>query len=149
VTSGPVSLLVNSPCFHLSEFTALLTSVLANFLVSNQEITSYGCSHINNIIYCPQNAIICITKVEEAFKCENRSKPVIEDTIQFLSFDELLDDTDATEDADENRLLPAMNKLWPYMIICLRNKISVVWFLTPNCFLLLYKWPSYSLTLCT
>jgi hypothetical protein len=143
VTSGPVSLLVSSPCFHLS------ASVLANFLVSNQEITSYGCSHINNIIYCPQNAIVCIAKVEEAFKCENRSKPVIEDTIQFLSFDELLDDTDATEDADENRLLPAMNKLWPYMIICLRNKISVVWFLTPNCFLLLYKWPSYSLTLCT
>ncbi|XP_062204924.1 uncharacterized protein LOC133906970 isoform X2 [Phragmites australis] len=71
-----------------------------------------------------ENAIISIAKVEEAYKCENRSKAVIEEAIQFLSFDEL-DGTDATEDADENRLLPAMNKLWPYLIICLRNKISV------------------------
>ncbi|TVU31553.1 hypothetical protein EJB05_23242 [Eragrostis curvula] len=72
-----------------------------------------------------ENAILSVAKVEEAFKCENRSKTVIEEAIQFLSFDELLDDADATEDADENRLLPAMNKLWPYLIICLRNKISV------------------------
>lgn len=72
-----------------------------------------------------ENAIISITKVEEAYKCENQSKGIIEESIQFLSFDELLDGTDASEDADENRLLPAMNKLWPYLIICLRNKISV------------------------
>ncbi|GJM91565.1 hypothetical protein PR202_ga07947 [Eleusine coracana subsp. coracana] len=72
-----------------------------------------------------ENAIICIARVEEAFKCENQSKAVIEEAIQFLSFDELLDGTEVTEDVDENRLLPAMNKLWPYLIICLRNKISV------------------------
>ncbi|CAL4932443.1 unnamed protein product [Urochloa decumbens] len=72
-----------------------------------------------------ENAIISIAKVEEAYKCENRSKGVIEETIQILSFDELLDGTDASEDVDENRLLPAMNKLWPYLVICLRNKISV------------------------
>ncbi|PAN48255.1 hypothetical protein PAHAL_9G371600 [Panicum hallii] len=71
-----------------------------------------------------ENAIISIAKVEEAYKCENRSKGVIEEAMQFLSFDEL-DGTDATEDVDENRLLPAMNKLWPYLIICLRNKVSV------------------------
>ncbi|RLN15436.1 uncharacterized protein C2845_PM02G19050 [Panicum miliaceum] len=71
-----------------------------------------------------ENAIISIAKVEEAYKCENRSKGVIEEAVQFLSFDEL-DGTDATEDVDENRLLPAMNKLWPYLIICLRNKVSV------------------------
>jgi hypothetical protein len=53
--------------------------------------------------------------------------------MQFLSFDEL-DGTDATEDVDENRLLPAMNKLWPYLIICLRNKVSVVCFVTSYCF---------------
>ncbi|KAF8728202.1 hypothetical protein HU200_018791 [Digitaria exilis] len=72
-----------------------------------------------------ENAVISIAKVEEAYKCENQSKGVIEEAIQLLSFDELLDDTDATEEADENRLLPAMNKLWPYLVICLRNKISV------------------------
>ena len=87
----------------------------------------------NNAIFCLQNAIISIAKVEEAYKCENRSKGVIEEAIQFLSFDEL-DDTDASEDVDENRLLPAMNKLWPYLIICLRNKVSVVCFVTSDSF---------------
>lgn len=72
-----------------------------------------------------ENAIISIAKVEEAYKCEYQGKGVITEAIQFLSFDELLDDTDATEDVDENRLLPAMNKLWPYLVICLKNKISV------------------------
>ncbi|KAJ1296121.1 hypothetical protein BS78_01G274900 [Paspalum vaginatum] len=72
-----------------------------------------------------ENAIISVAKVEEAYKCEYQGKGVIVEAIQFLSFDELLDGTDATEDVDENRLLPAMNKLWPYLVICLKNKISV------------------------
>ncbi|WVZ57767.1 hypothetical protein U9M48_008112 [Paspalum notatum var. saurae] len=72
-----------------------------------------------------ENSIVSIAKVEEAYKCEYQGKGVIAEAIQFLSFDELLDDTDATEDVDENRLLPAMNKLWPYLVICLKNKISV------------------------
>lgn len=94
-----------------------------------------SCGDNNNVICCLQNAIISIAKVEEAYKCENQRKGVIEEAIQFLSFDELLDDTDATEDADENRLLPAMNKLWPYLVICLRNKISVVCYshITSDC----------------
>lgn len=92
------------------------------------EVISDSCGNNNDVICCIQNAIISITKVEEAYKCENQSKGIIEESIQFLSFDELLDGTDASEDADENRLLPAMNKLWPYLIICLRNKISVVCF---------------------
>lgn len=93
-----------------------------------------SCGDSNNVIWCLQNAVISIAKVEEAYKCENQSKGVIEEAIQLLSFDELLDDTDATEEADENRLLPAMNKLWPYLVICLRNKISVVCFFTSDCF---------------
>uniref|UniRef100_I1QW83 TTI1 N-terminal TPR domain-containing protein n=1 Tax=Oryza glaberrima TaxID=4538 RepID=I1QW83_ORYGL len=72
-----------------------------------------------------ENAIISIAKVEEAYKCESRCKAVIEETIQLLSVDELHDDMDAAEDVDENRLLPAVNKLWPYLVICLGNKISV------------------------
>jgi hypothetical protein len=76
-----------------------------------------------------QNAIMSIAKVEEAYKCESRCKAVIEETIQLLSVDELHDDMDAAEDVDENRLLPAVNKLWPYLVICLGNKISVVQFL--------------------
>ncbi|KAL6906326.1 hypothetical protein ACP4OV_003927 [Aristida adscensionis] len=72
-----------------------------------------------------ESAIVSIAKIEEAYKCESRSKAVIEEAIHFLSLDEEIDATDATEDVDENRLLPAMNKLWPYLVICLRNKISV------------------------
>lgn len=69
-----------------------------------------------------ENAIVSIAKVEEAYKCENQSKAVIEEAIHFLSLDELLDNMDAAEDVDENRLLPAMSKLWPYLV---KNKISV------------------------
>jgi hypothetical protein len=76
-----------------------------------------------------QNAVVSITKVEEAYKCELESKTVINEAVQLLSLDELLDDMDGAEDADENRLLPAMNKLWPFFVICLKNKISVVQFL--------------------
>ncbi|KAG8092661.1 hypothetical protein GUJ93_ZPchr0012g21605 [Zizania palustris] len=72
-----------------------------------------------------ENAIISIAKVEEAYKCESQCKTVIKEAIQLLSLDEFHDDLDATEDVDENRLLPALNKLWPYLVICLKNKISV------------------------
>ena len=109
----------------------------ATFMFHPSEIIPGSCgnnnNNDNNAIFCLQNAIISIAKVEEAYKCENRSKGVIEEAIQFLSFDEL-DDTDASEDVDENRLLPAMNKLWPYLIICLRNKVSVVCFVTSDSF---------------
>jgi len=110
----------------------------ATFMFHPSEIIPGSCDYNNNddddnAIFCLQNAIISIAKVEEAYKCENRSKGVIEEAIQFLSFDEL-DGTDATEDVDENRLLPAMNKLWPYLIICLRNKVSVVCFVTSDSF---------------
>jgi len=109
----------------------------ATFMFHPSEIIPGSCgnnnNNDNNAIFCLQNAIISIAEVEEAYKCENRSKGVIEEAIQFLSFDEL-DGTDATEDVDENRLLPAMNKLWPYLIICLRNKVSVVCFVTSDSF---------------
>uniref|UniRef100_A0ACD5TMG3 Uncharacterized protein n=1 Tax=Avena sativa TaxID=4498 RepID=A0ACD5TMG3_AVESA len=72
-----------------------------------------------------ENAVVSIANVEEAYKCEIESKAVINEAVQLLSLDELLDDMDATEDVDENRLPPAMNKLWPYFVICLKNKISV------------------------
>lgn len=72
-----------------------------------------------------EDAVVSIAKVEEAYKCENQGKDVIQEALQILSLDEPLDDMDAAEDVDENRLLPAMNKLWPYLVICLKNKISV------------------------
>ena len=113
---------------------ALVTYTSKFLFRPSAEVISDSCRHNINVIYCLQNATISIAKVEEAYKCECQSKGVIEEAIQFLSFDELLDGTDATEDVDENRLLPAMNKLWPYLVICLRNKISVVGFFTSGCF---------------
>uniref|UniRef100_A0A452YQI5 Uncharacterized protein n=1 Tax=Aegilops tauschii subsp. strangulata TaxID=200361 RepID=A0A452YQI5_AEGTS len=71
------------------------------------------------------NAVVSIAKVEDAYKCENETKAVIKEAVQQLSLDELLDDMDTAEDVDGNRLLPAMNKLWPYLVICLKNKISM------------------------
>jgi hypothetical protein len=83
-----------------------LVTYTSNFLfLPSAEVTSDSCRHNINVIYCLQNATISIAKVEEAYKCECQSKGVIEEAIQFLSFDELLDGTDATEDVDENRLL--------------------------------------------
>uniref|UniRef100_N1QRB9 TTI1 N-terminal TPR domain-containing protein n=1 Tax=Aegilops tauschii TaxID=37682 RepID=N1QRB9_AEGTA len=76
-----------------------------------------------------ENAVVSIAKVEDAYKCENETKAVIKEAVQQLSLDELLDDMDTAEDVDGNRLLPAMNKLWPYLVICLKNKISMVQFL--------------------
>ena len=32
----------------------------------------------------------------------------------------------AEESADENRLLPAMNKIWPFLVTCVRNGVPVV-----------------------
>ncbi|XP_020093536.1 uncharacterized protein LOC109713762 isoform X2 [Ananas comosus] len=73
-----------------------------------------------------ENAVISIAKVEEAYKHEKQTKAAIEKAIHLLSFNDLEDAMDAAdEDVDENRLLPAMNKIWPYFIICLKNKISV------------------------
>ncbi|XP_072963405.1 uncharacterized protein [Typha angustifolia] len=73
-----------------------------------------------------ENAVISIAKVEEAYKHEKRTKATIDKAIQLLSLNGLQDTIDAAdEEVDENRLLPAVNKIWPYLVICLKNKISV------------------------
>ena len=89
-----------------------------------------GISCHSKIVLCHlQNAVVSIAKVEDAYKCEIEIKAVIKEAVQQLSLDELLDDMDTDEDVDQNRLLPAINKLWPYLVICLKNKISMVQFL--------------------
>ncbi|KAL5977233.1 hypothetical protein ACLOJK_021576 [Asimina triloba] len=74
-----------------------------------------------------QDGLNTLAKVEEAYKYEKESKEAIGQAIQFLSFRDLQDAMDVAEDAaDENRLLPAMNRIWPYLIHCLKNKNLVV-----------------------
>lgn len=65
--------------------------------------------------------------MEEAYRHEKESKEAIGRAIEMCSFHDLQDAVDTTDEgADENRLLPAMNKIWPYLIHCLKYKILVV-----------------------
>lgn len=73
---------------------------------------------------------MAISKVEHAYKSEKRTKEAIERQIHSSLFQDLQDITDASDGgSDENRLLPMMNKIWPYLVLCMKNRTSVVRFL--------------------
>lgn len=73
-----------------------------------------------------EDAIAAIAKVEEAYRHEKGTKEAIEDMLSSCSAHGLKDLLDAAEDdSSENRLLPAMNKLWPFLIACVRNNNMV------------------------
>ncbi|KDP40201.1 hypothetical protein JCGZ_02199 [Jatropha curcas] len=73
-----------------------------------------------------QDGITTLAKVEEAYRHEKEAKETIEEVIRSYSLYQLEDTLDAAEDgADENRLLPAMNKIWPFLITCVKNKNPV------------------------
>lgn len=70
---------------------------------------------------------MALAKVEEAYRAETETKETIEEVIEFASLYQLKDYMNATEDgADENRLLPAINKIWPFCVACIRNRNPVV-----------------------
>ncbi|PIA42783.1 hypothetical protein AQUCO_02000317v1 [Aquilegia coerulea] len=73
-----------------------------------------------------EDGIAALAKVEEAYRHEKRSKQQIERAIQLCSFHDLEDTLDAADETDENRLLPAMNKIWPYFVSCVKNKNPLV-----------------------
>lgn len=51
--------------------------------------------------------------MEEAYQFEKETKETIEEVIRSKSLYQLHDTLDAAEEGtDENRLLPAMNKIW-------------------------------------
>ncbi|XP_018815607.2 uncharacterized protein LOC108987186 [Juglans regia] len=73
-----------------------------------------------------EDGIMTLEKVEAAYKHEKATKEAIEEVIRCCSFYHIQDTLDATDEgADENRLLPAMNKLWPFLVSCIRNRHSV------------------------
>lgn len=70
---------------------------------------------------------MAISKVEAAFKGEREIKEAIEEELESLSLYHLKDTLDATEEAaDENRLLPTANKIWPFLVTCIQNRNPVV-----------------------
>ncbi|XP_021674719.2 uncharacterized protein LOC110660661 isoform X2 [Hevea brasiliensis] len=73
-----------------------------------------------------EDGITTLAKVEEAYQHEKETKETIEEVIRSYSLYQLHDTLDAAEEGtDENRLLPAMNKIWPFLVACIRNKIPV------------------------
>lgn len=74
-----------------------------------------------------QYSIATLAKVEEAYKYEKATKETMEEVFLSNSSYHLKDTLDAAQDdTDENRLLPAMNKLWPFLVICVRSKDPIV-----------------------
>ncbi|WMV59494.1 hypothetical protein MTR67_052879 [Solanum verrucosum] len=69
------------------------------------------------------DVFLTVAKVEDAYKHEKEIKEAIEHVAHVCSFNSLKDalDVDADE-TTENRLLPAANKVWPFLVSCLRNK---------------------------
>ncbi|CAI9784039.1 unnamed protein product [Fraxinus pennsylvanica] len=69
---------------------------------------------------------LALAKVEEAYKHESKTKEAIGEFIRSCSFHILQDTLDAVENETvENRLLPAMNKIWPFLVSCVQNKNPV------------------------
>ncbi|XP_078436931.1 ARM repeat superfamily protein [Wolffia australiana] len=74
-----------------------------------------------------EDGITAVSKVEEAYKREKEAKETIEKLILSSSNPDLQDLINTSEDGpDENRLLPMMNKIWPFLVLCMKNNRSSV-----------------------
>lgn len=63
-----------------------------------------------------EDGIVALAGVEESYRHEMKTREVL---VQSFSLADTLEaESDVTE---ENRLLPAMNKIWPFLIACIRN----------------------------
>ncbi|CAN8233709.1 unnamed protein product [Cochlearia groenlandica] len=73
-----------------------------------------------------EEGVVALARVEEAYRAETETKETMEEVIEFASFYQLKAYMNATDDgADENRLLPAINKIWPFLVACIRNRNPV------------------------
>lgn len=70
---------------------------------------------------------MALAKVEEAYRREKETKELVRQAFESFPLHDLQDTLDADEDGtEENRLLPAMNKIWPFLVACFRNRNPVV-----------------------
>ncbi|CAM8943397.1 unnamed protein product [Rhodiola kirilowii] len=75
-----------------------------------------------------EDGITALAEIEAAYMIENETKEAIEEEIQTHASYDLQDTLDAaSEGTDENRLLPAMNKIWPLMVVCVESKTQCMW----------------------
>ncbi|KAF7808337.1 TELO2-interacting protein 1 like [Senna tora] len=73
-----------------------------------------------------EGGMLALAEVEAAYKHERETKEAMEEVLQLHSLYHLKDILDAAgEGTDENRLLPAMNKIWPFLVTCIQNKNPV------------------------
>ncbi|GMH10672.1 hypothetical protein Nepgr_012513 [Nepenthes gracilis] len=72
-----------------------------------------------------EDCVITLAKVENAFKHEKETNAAVERVASLCSFTHIKDTLEAAEGADENRLLPAANKIWPFLVACVRNRIPL------------------------
>ncbi|XVF60850.1 hypothetical protein PTKIN_Ptkin08bG0081000 [Pterospermum kingtungense] len=71
--------------------------------------------------------IATLAKVEEAYQYEKETKETIEEDLQSCSLYQLKDTMSTADDStSENRLLPAMNKVWPFLVFCVQQRNPVV-----------------------
>ncbi|GAB2276406.1 hypothetical protein Dimus_011134 [Dionaea muscipula] len=70
-----------------------------------------------------EDAILTLAEVENAFKHEKGTKEAVQQVATLCSLFHLKETLDAAErGSDENRLLPAANKIWPFLVACVRNR---------------------------
>lgn len=74
-----------------------------------------------------ENGMATLAMIEEALRNEAESREGIEWVAKQFSFYTLQDSINSVDAVnDGNRLLPAMNKIWPYLLVCLKHKKSQV-----------------------
>ncbi|KAI3496636.1 hypothetical protein L1887_39007 [Cichorium endivia] len=69
-----------------------------------------------------EDGIVALAGVEESYRHEMKTREVLTHALQSNSLHDLADTLEVENDGnEENRLLPAMNKIWPFLIACIRN----------------------------
>ncbi|KAH9302064.1 hypothetical protein KI387_013647, partial [Taxus chinensis] len=69
-----------------------------------------------------ENGITTLSIIEEALNNEKKSREAIEwvaDQFSFFTLQDILNRIDSGKDGI--KLLPAMNKVWPYLVVCLKH----------------------------
>ncbi|KAI4374634.1 hypothetical protein MLD38_012606 [Melastoma candidum] len=73
-----------------------------------------------------EDGISALSNVEAAYKHEKETKEEIEEIIESCSLYGLKDTLDVAEATDENRLLPSMNRIWPFLVVSVQNRNPAV-----------------------